>query len=62
MGEWVMGELLEDLKREGLTSQVTALETTMRYRANQWEKEAVPFGSEMAWDSTGQEGVYYWTK
>lgn len=62
MGEWVMGELLEDLKREGLASQVTALETTMRYRANQWEKEAVPFGSEMAWDSTGQEGVYYWTK
>lgn len=62
MGEWVMGELLEDLKREGLTSQVTALETTMRYRADQWEKEAVPFGSEMAWDSTGQEGVYYWTK
>ena len=62
MGEWVMGELLEDLKREGLSNQVTALETTMRYRANQWETEAVPFGSEMAWDSTGQEGVYYWTR
>lgn len=62
MGEWVLGELLEDLKREGMTTQVTALESTMRYRANQWETEAVPFGSEMAWDSTGQEGVYYWTK
>ncbi|KAJ4292781.1 hypothetical protein N0V90_009444 [Kalmusia sp. IMI 367209] len=61
MGEWVLGELLEDLKREGLTTQVTALETTMRYRANLWETQAVPFGSEMAWDSTGQEGVYYWT-
>ncbi|KAL5373590.1 hypothetical protein DPSP01_012591 [Paraphaeosphaeria sporulosa] len=61
MGEWVLGELLEDLKREGLTSQVTELEATMRYRANLWETEAVPFGSEMAWDSTGQEGVYYWT-
>lgn len=62
MGEWVMGELLEDLKREGMATQVNALETTMRYRANLWETEAVPFGSEMAWDSTGQEGVYYWTK
>lgn len=62
MGEWVMGELLADLKREGLSSQVMALEATMRYRANQWETEAVPFGSEMAWDSTGQEGVYYWTR
>jgi len=62
MGEWVLGELLEDLKREGMTAQVTALETTMKYRAQLWEGEAVPFGSEMAWDSTGQEGVYYWTK
>lgn len=61
MGEWVLGEILEDLKREGMTSDATALEASMRYRAEQWEKEAVPFGSEMAWDSTGQEGVYYWT-
>lgn len=62
MGEWVLGELLQDLKREGMTNEVAALEATMRYRANRWETEAVPFGSEMAWDSTGQEGVYYWTK
>lgn len=62
MGEWVLGELLEDVKREGMTAEATALETSMRYRANLWESQAVPFGSEMAWDSTGQEGVYYWTK
>ncbi|KAH7067117.1 hypothetical protein FB567DRAFT_259834 [Paraphoma chrysanthemicola] len=62
MGEWVLGELLEDLKREGMQTQVAALEASMRYRAQRWETEAVPFGSEMAWDSTGQEGVYYWTK
>lgn len=62
MGETVLGELLEDLKREGMISQATALEATMRYRANLWNTQAVPFGSEMAWDSTGQEGVYYWTK
>ncbi|KAL6709813.1 hypothetical protein ACN47E_000598 [Coniothyrium glycines] len=62
MGEWVLGELLKDLKREGMTAQASALETSMRYRANNWETQTVPYGSEMAWDSTGQEGVYYWTK
>ncbi|KAF1951144.1 hypothetical protein CC80DRAFT_539054 [Byssothecium circinans] len=61
MGETVLGELLEDLKRENMTTQVKALETTMQYRANLWNTQAVPYGSEMAWDSTGQEGVYYWS-
>jgi len=27
-----------------------------------WSKERYPFGSEQAWDSTGQEGVYLWAK
>jgi hypothetical protein len=61
MGEWVLGELLKDLKREGMASEASALEDSMRFRANHWETQAIPFGSEMAWDSTGQEGVYYWT-
>ncbi|KAF9701446.1 hypothetical protein EKO04_000512 [Ascochyta lentis] len=61
MGEWVLGELLKDLKREGMNSEASALEESMRYRANHWETQAIPFGSEMAWDSTGQEGVYFWT-
>ena len=34
----------------------------MRTRATRWDSEETPFGSEMAWDSTGQEGVYYWSK
>jgi hypothetical protein len=62
MGEWVLGELLKDLKREGMTTEAAALEASMRYRADLWETQAIPFGSEMAWDSTGQEGVYYWTE
>ncbi|KAF1929017.1 uncharacterized protein M421DRAFT_100731 [Didymella exigua CBS 183.55] len=61
MGEWVLGELLKDLKRESMTREASALEDSMRFRANHWETQAIPFGSEMAWDSTGQEGVYYWT-
>ena len=62
MGETVFGELLVDLKREGLASKAAALEDAMRTRARRWNAMAVPFGSEMAWDSTGQEGVYYWAK
>lgn len=62
MGETVFAELLEDLKRENMTQEAVALEDSMRIRAEFWETLAVPFGSEMAWDSTGQEGVYYWTK
>ena len=62
MGETVFGELLRDLKREGQTARATALEASMRTRARAWNAMAVPFGSEMAWDSTGQEGIYYWSK
>ncbi|KAK8023985.1 hypothetical protein PG993_012051 [Apiospora rasikravindrae] len=61
MGETVFGEILADLKREGEASKASSLEQSMRTRATQWNSEEVPFGSEMAWDSTGQEGVYYWT-
>ncbi|KAJ9155696.1 Glycoside hydrolase family 43 protein [Pleurostoma richardsiae] len=62
MGETVFGELLKDLGREGWTEEADALEANMRYRAELWDQMAVPFGSEMAWDSTGQEGVFYWSK
>jgi hypothetical protein len=55
-------EILADLKREGRKMQADALETNMRGRADRWVKEAYPFGSEMPWDSTGQEEVYAWAK
>jgi Family of unknown function (DUF5695) len=54
--------ILDDLKREGMTSESTAMETAMRKRAEHWNTEKYPFGSEMPWDSTGQEEVYAWTK
>ncbi|KAI1296327.1 hypothetical protein F5Y03DRAFT_370655 [Xylaria venustula] len=62
MGETVFGEILKDLTHEGMTSQASTLSTAMKSRATRWNSEAVPYGSEMAWDSTGQEGVYYWSK
>jgi hypothetical protein len=55
-------EILKDLKREGMTTQASDLETRMKARADVWRRQAYPFGSEMAWDSTGQEEVYAWTK
>ena len=53
--------LLEDLKREGWKEQSDYLEAAMKRRADRWNGEAYPFGSEMAWDSTGQEEIFAWT-
>jgi len=55
-------QLLNDLKSEGMKAEADDLETKMRARADRWKGEAYPFGSEMPWDSTGQEEVYAWTK
>jgi hypothetical protein len=55
-------ELLKDLKREGWTEKATEVEGLMKERADAWAKEQYPFGSEMSWDSTGQEEVYAWCK
>ncbi|KAG6879326.1 hypothetical protein C0992_003543 [Termitomyces sp. T32_za158] len=60
MGETMIRFLLDDLRREGLTANATLVENRMRARENVWAGERFPFGSEMAWDSTGQEGVYAW--
>ena len=54
--------LLDDLKREGWSDKATDVENLMKERAERWKGEAFPFGSEMAWDSTGQEEVYAWCK
>jgi hypothetical protein len=54
--------VLQDLQREGLTAQAHSLEQMLRVRADHWKDEAYPFGSEMPWDSTGQEEVYALTK
>jgi Family of unknown function (DUF5695) len=53
--------LLEDLQREGWTEQAQYLDGAMKRRADRWNAEAYPFGSEMAWDSTGQEEIFAWT-
>ena len=55
-------KILRDLQREGWRTQATTLEGKMKARAAVWERLSYPFGSEMPWDSTGQEEVYAWTK
>jgi hypothetical protein len=53
--------LLMDLKAEGWGDKAISLETEMRKRADHWHTLKYPFGSEMPWDSTGQEEVYNWS-
>ncbi len=54
--------VLKDLKKEGLTALADEMEAAMKKRADHWKSLGYPFGSEMPWDSTGQEEVYMWSK
>jgi hypothetical protein len=54
--------ILKDLQNEGLTELAGKLEAAMKKRADHWRSLKYPFGSEMPWDSTGQEEVYVWSK
>ncbi len=58
----VFPEILTDLKREGWKTEADALEGFMRERADHWHSLKYPFGSEMPWDSTGQEEIYTWCR
>lgn len=55
-------DILKDLKREGMTQEATEMERLMKERADHWRSLKYPFGSEMAWDSTGQPEVYAWMR
>ena len=55
-------QILKDMKEEGWTEKAEMMEAVMKERAQRWRELAYPFGSEMAWDSTGQEEVYGWCK
>ena len=58
----VFVDILKDLQREGMTAEATDMEGMMKRRADHWRTLAYPFGSEMAWDSTGQAEVYAWMR
>lgn len=62
MGESFWGSLLKDLRTEGMYTEANALETRFRARQADWAQSPAPFGSEQAWDCTGQEGVYFWSQ
>ena len=53
--------ILMDLKAEGWKDKADQLEKVMKDRADHWHTLMYPFGSEMPWDSTGQEEVYLWS-
>ena len=58
----ILVALLEDLKREAWSEKAGDIEKLMKERVDHWAREPYPFGSEMAWDSTGQEEVYAWCR
>ena len=58
----VFVDILRDLQREGMTAEATEMERLMKARADHWRTLHYPFGSEMAWDSTGQPEVYAWMR
>jgi len=58
----VFVDILKDLEREGMTAQAREMRRLMRGRADHWRRLPFPFGSEMAWDSTGQAEVYAWMR
>ncbi|KAI9753458.1 MAG: hypothetical protein M4579_005142 [Chaenotheca gracillima] len=62
MGDTTFGYVLDDLVIENMTDMADDLRSRMKRRADLWNSQAVPFGSEQSWDNTGQEGVYYWSK
>jgi len=53
--------ILTDLKAEGWNDKAAIFEKAMKERADHWNTLQYPFGSEMPWDSTGQEEVYLWS-
>ena len=58
----VFVDILQDLQREGLQTEAANMRRLMQQRADHWRSLAYPFGSEMAWDSTGQAEVYAWMR
>ncbi len=54
--------ILDDLKAEGMWKYASILEEKMKGRTLHWTSLNYPFGSEMPWDSTGQEEVYMWSE
>ncbi|WP_197461706.1 DUF5695 domain-containing protein, partial [Acetobacter malorum] len=58
----VFVEILKDLKRENLTAEAQTIESLMKKRETVWKGQRYPYGSEMAWDSTGQPEVYAWLR
>ncbi|MBH0112050.1 hypothetical protein I5E68_03665 [Novosphingobium sp. YJ-S2-02] len=53
-------DILKDLEKEGMTKEAANMKRLMTERADIWRSMKYPFGSEMAWDSTGQPEVYAW--
>lgn len=57
----IIGSINGQFLHKGFNEMASNLEVEMKKRADHWNSLEYPFGSEMPWDSTGQEEVYMWT-
>ena len=51
-------DLMNDLQQEGWSTQYESINQLQQQRVTVWEQLPFPFGSEMPWDSTGQEEIW----
>jgi len=58
----VFPEILKDLRSTDMVSEAGRFEKVMNTRISIWTHRQYPFGSEMPWDSTGQEEIYTWCR
>lgn len=52
--------IFNDLQNEHWEAEINAFRNYMHLRYRNWTTLRYPYGSEMPWDSTGQEEVYTW--
>ncbi len=58
----IFPKIIHDMQVEGWSARADKLLAFMHARERYWVTRRYPFGSEMPWDSTGQEEIYTWCR
>ncbi len=58
----IFPKIIHDMQTEGWTARADKMRDYMHSRERYWITRKYPFGSEMPWDSTGQEEIYTWCR
>ncbi len=58
----IFPRIIHDMRMEGWPARAHKMQAYMHSREKYWITREYPFGSEMPWDSTGQEEIYTWCR